>query len=95
MAESNTKAKVVREVIAVLLAVAALPLLYCMVQDESLVNPLKYNPDTQFAIIRGGFESYCKAFGAIIMLVGAAWLLVGYNDKLSTDPNRLTEDDEF
>lgn len=95
MAESNNKAKTIREVIAVFLAIAALPLLYCMVQDESLVNPLKFNPETQFSVIRGGFESYCKAFGAIIMLVGAAWLLIGYNDKLQTDPNRLTEDDEF
>jgi len=90
----KNNARNIREIFALLLAIVALSQLVPMVTNETFVNPLVYDPAKQFDLIRNGFQHYCYAFGLILALVGAGVLLLNYNDKVETNPSRLTPEDE-
>lgn len=92
--KSRTYWQNLRDFLAVCLSAVAALCLYGMATGELSVDPVKYDPTIQFDAIRAGLEQYCSAFGLILLLVGVAFVLVGYNDKVETAPSRLVPEDE-
>jgi len=73
----------VKEILAVLLAVLASIGIFGMLTAEDLVDPSK-----TFELILQGLMNYSWAFGWTLALVAVALILLGWEDKVSTDPDR-------
>lgn len=81
-----------RDVLALALVIAAAIFgIYGMMTGELMVNPEKI---TDFALIKTGFQQFFWSFALILLFVGAAFVLIGFNDRVHTNPAHPEPDDE-